>query len=110
MDIKITKDNQNLLLARREVEFTVTHDGATPTRVHVLGKIAAMLNVNTDQVVLDPFRTEFGISRLKGEARVYETKEARDKLEPEYLMKRGMREEAQDAPPEEPSSEGTAEA
>jgi len=105
MDIKITKDNQNLLLARREVEFTVTHNGATPTRMHVLGKLAAMLNVNTNQVVLDSFRTEFGISRLKGGARVYDTQEARDKLEPAYLIKRGMREEAKDAP-----SEDTAEA
>jgi small subunit ribosomal protein S24e len=105
MDIKITKDNQNPLLARREVEFTVTHDGATPTRMHVLGKISAMLNVNTNQVVLDSFKTEFGISRLKGGARVYDTKEARDKLEPAHLIKRGMREEAQDAP-----SEDTAEA
>ena len=105
MDIKITKDTENLLLARREVEFTITHDGATPTRMNVLGKVAAMLNANMNQVVLDPFKTEFGISRLKGGARVYETKEARDKLEPEYLIKRGMHEEAQDAP-----SQDTAEA
>jgi small subunit ribosomal protein S24e len=105
MDIKITKDIQNPLLARREVEFTVTHDGATPTRIHVLVKLAAMLNVNTNQVVLDSFKTEFGISRLKGGARVYDAKEARDKLEPAYLIKRGMREEAQDAP-----SDDTAEA
>jgi len=105
MDIKITKDTQNLLLARREVKFTITHDGATPTRINVLGKVAAMLNVNMDQVILDPFKTEFGISRLEGGARVYDTKEARDKLEPAHLLKRGMREEAQDAP-----SNDTAEA
>lgn len=105
MDIKIIKDVQNALLSRREVEFIITHTGATPTRMHVLGKVAAMLNVKMEQVALAPFKTEFGITRLKGGARIYDTKAARDKLEPAYLIKRGMREEAQDAP-----SRDTAEA
>jgi small subunit ribosomal protein S24e len=109
MEIKITSDKQNELLNRRELEFTITYTGATPARKLVHAKLAAMVNAGKDQVVLDTMTCKFGITVLKGSARVYKTKDDLVKLEHAYLMTRGgVAEEvfgAQDAP-----SEDTAEA
>ena len=52
MDLKITKDNTNALLNRREMDFSVTYEGPTPARRVIRGKIAAMLNVPLDLVVV----------------------------------------------------------
>lgn len=105
MEILITSDKKNELLSRREVEFTITYNGATPTRKMVQAKIAAMVNAGKDQVVLDTMKSRFGISILKGSARIYEKSEDLRKIERSYLMARGgVAEEvfgAQDAPSED---------
>lgn len=102
MEIKITSDKQNELLSRRELEFTITYNGATPARKMVHAKLAAIMNVGKDQVVLDSMKSRFGISILNGSARVYQSKDDLVKLERSYLMTRGgVAEEvfgAQDAP------------
>ena len=102
MEISIISDKQNELLSRRELEFTITYHGATPTRKIVQAKLAAMVNAGKDQVVLDSMKSRFGISILKGSARVYQSKDDLVKLEHAYLMTRGgVAEEvfgAQDAP------------
>jgi small subunit ribosomal protein S24e len=105
MEISITSDKKNELLSRRELEFTITYNGATPTRKLVHAKLAAMVNAAKDQVVLDSMKCRFGITILKGSARVYESKDDLVKLERAYLMTRGgVAEEvfgAQDAPSED---------
>ena len=105
MEISITSDKQNELLSRREIEFTITYNGATPTRKLVQAKLAATMNAGRDQVVLDSMKSRFGISILKGSARVYQNKDDLVKLERAYLMTRGgVAEEvfgAQDAPSED---------
>jgi small subunit ribosomal protein S24e len=102
MEISITSDKQNELLSRRELEFTITYNGPTPPRKLVHAKLAAMMNAGLDQVVLDSMKCRFGISILKGSARVYQNKDDLVKLEHGYLMARGgVAEEvfgAQDAP------------
>ncbi|MBN1167392.1 MAG: 30S ribosomal protein S24e [Methanospirillaceae archaeon] len=103
MEFTITKDNQNELLSRREIEFVLVYDGATPSRALVLGKLAALMNANMDQVVIDSFKTAFGVPRMHGAARIYSDKKTRDKCELPYMLKRGMKdepgtEEAEDAP------------
>ena len=102
MEISITSDTQNELLSRKELEFTITFNGATPSRKLVHAKLAATMNVGRDQIVLDSMKTRFGITILKGSARVYQNKDDLVKLERAYLMTRGgVAEEvfgAQDAP------------
>ncbi|WP_319539789.1 30S ribosomal protein S24e [uncultured Methanospirillum sp.] len=105
MEISITSDKQNELLSRRELEFTLNYTGATPSRKLVQAKLAAMMNAGKDQVVLDSMKCRFGISVLRGSARVYQNKDDLVKLERGYLMTRGgVAEEvfgAQDAPSED---------
>ncbi|MDD1680010.1 MAG: 30S ribosomal protein S24e, partial [Methanoregula sp.] len=41
MDFEITSDKRNELLSRREVQFTLKYDGATPSRMQIIGKLCA---------------------------------------------------------------------
>ena len=45
MDFEITSDKRNELLSRREVQFTLKYDGATPSRMQIIGKLCALLNI-----------------------------------------------------------------
>jgi len=90
MDFEITSDKRNELLSRREVRFTLRYDGATPSRMQVIGKICALQNVKEPQVVLDSLKSSFGKMELTGEARIYDSEEGRNKTERAHLMTRGM--------------------
>ena len=90
MDFEITSDKRNELLSRREVRFTLRYDGATPSRMQIIGKVCALLNVKEQQVVLDSLKSGFGKMELTGEARIYENEESRTKTERAHLMARGM--------------------
>ncbi len=53
MDFEITSDKRNELLSRREVQFTLKYDGATPSRMQIIGKLCALLNIKEHQITLD---------------------------------------------------------
>lgn len=90
MECEVTRDSRNELLSRREVDFALRFDGATPSRMQVIGKLAATLNVNEKLVVLDSLKTGFGRTELSGTARVYDTEEQKTKTERAFLMTRGV--------------------
>jgi small subunit ribosomal protein S24e len=88
MDLKITKDNTNALLNRREMNFSVTYEGPTPARSVIRGKIAAMLNVPLDLVVVHKMGNEFGKQALEAYVKIYESEERMKQIENEYVLKR----------------------
>ncbi|HON81814.1 MAG TPA: 30S ribosomal protein S24e [Methanoregulaceae archaeon] len=90
MEFEVTRDSRNELLSRREVDFSLRFDGATPSRKQVAGKLAASLNVNEKLLVLDSLKTMFGKTELSGRARVYDTEEQKKKTERAFLMTRGV--------------------
>jgi small subunit ribosomal protein S24e len=90
MEFEVTRDTRNELLTRREVEFNLRFDGATPSRMQVIGKLAALLNVSDKNMVLDSMKTRFGMTELRGTARVYDSEEGKKKVERDYLMTRGV--------------------
>ncbi len=104
MDVTIISDNQNALLNRRELKFKVVFSGATPSRKTIHAKIAAMMNVSKDVLVLDSFANKFGTSEFIGTARIYQDKADLTAIEPPHLMARGkvmeeeVKEDAEDAP------------
>ena len=89
MDFEITRDVRNELLNRRELTFTLTFDGPTPSRKSIQEKLAAMLNMSENLVVLDLDRTRFGKMELTGRARIYDDEERKESTERGYLLKRG---------------------
>ena len=90
MDFEITSDKRNELLSRKEVQFTLKYDGATPSRMQIIGKLCALLNVKEHQVTLDTLHSSFGKTELTGSARVYDSEESRNKTERPHLTARGM--------------------
>jgi small subunit ribosomal protein S24e len=89
MDFEFTRDERNELLNRRELSFTLTFEGATPSRQTIQSKIAALQNQKEDLVVLDSLKTSFGKMEVSGVARIYDDVESKQQTEREYLLKRG---------------------
>jgi small subunit ribosomal protein S24e len=90
MDFEITSDKRNELLSRREVQFTLKYDGATPSRMQIIGKLCALLNIKEQQIALDTLHSSFGKTEMSGSARIYDNEESRNKTEQPYLAARGM--------------------
>ena len=90
MDVKIESDKRNELLSRREVQFNLKYDGATPSRMQIIGKLCALLNVKENQITLDTLHSSFGKAEATASARIYDTEEGRNKTERPYLAARGM--------------------
>lgn len=90
MDIQITTNTRNELLLRNEVEFTLTFEGATPSRKEIIGKLGALLDANEEKVALDSIKTHYGSCTGKGLARIYDSPEARGRTERDYLISRGQ--------------------
>ncbi|HJJ28562.1 MAG TPA: 30S ribosomal protein S24e [Methanocorpusculum sp.] len=90
MEIKITSNTRNELLARNEVAFTATYDGATPSRADISAKIAALQNVAVENLILSPLKGRFGVRGVQGVARIYDSVDALKATEREYLIARGQ--------------------
>src|SRR5512147_2480784 len=90
MEFEITQDKRNELLRRREVAYTLRFSGPTPSRVQIVGKLAAVLNVNDKQLALDSLRTRYGKMELHGKARIYDNADDRQKTERSYILARGV--------------------
>jgi small subunit ribosomal protein S24e len=88
MDIRIIKDNKNLLLNRRELDFIVKYEGSTPSRNDVKNKLAAMLNAPLALLVIQKIKTEFGMQEAKGYAKLYEDAARLKEVELAYVQKR----------------------
>jgi len=97
MDIEITSDKRNDLLARREIQFVITYEGATPSRMQITGKLCALLNVKEHQVTLDTLNSSFGKTEITGSARVYESEESRNKTERAHFAARGQPKKKEEA-------------
>lgn len=90
MDFEITSDKRNELLSRREVQFTLKYDGATPSRMQIIGKLCALLNIKEQQITLDSLHSSFGKTEINGSARIYDNEESRNKTERPHMAARGM--------------------
>jgi small subunit ribosomal protein S24e len=90
MDFEITSDKRNELLSRREVQFTLKYDGANPSRMQIVGKLCALMNVKEHQVTLDTLHSSFGKTEITGSARIYDSEEGRNKTERPHLAARGQ--------------------
>ncbi|ABE53143.1 30S ribosomal protein S24e [Methanococcoides burtonii] len=95
MDINIIEDKNNALLNRHEVKFDATFKGSTPSRLDVRGKLAAMLNVPLELVILQKFENTYGMSAANGYAKIYEDAARMKVVEKEYVLKRNELPEAE---------------
>ena len=89
MDVKITQQKDNALMARKDIRFQVAHAGeTTPSRTQVRQLVAAQVGTKTENIVIDAMETEYGIGRTAGVARAYKSAEDARKTERTHLLKR----------------------
>lgn len=89
MEIKILDQFDNRLLKRIEYNAVIEHiSEATPKRIEVRNKVAAMTNSDTDKTVVSVIMSEFGLGRSKLEFRIYDSTEMMKNIELPYLLKR----------------------
>lgn len=102
MDIQITEKQQNDLLDRLEVKFTVIHPKEkTPKRSEVKDALATTLKAKKDAIVIEFMKPTFGKPETPGYAKVYKSKEAAQRTEPEHILKRNNLFEKKEAKKEE---------
>jgi small subunit ribosomal protein S24e len=106
MKVDVVDKVENPLFKRTEVKFRVDHAGApTPKRLEVRPQLAALLGVAEDLLVIDKLTSTHGRQIASGIARTYTSREQLEKVEPKYLLKRGLPKEAKPKPAEEKPKE-----
>lgn len=88
MEIQITGEENNELLNRKEVRFSVLHDEETPSRLAVRDSLAAKLDRSSDEVVVHEMDTKFGMNETLGHAKVYDSPEDAREIEEGYMLER----------------------
>ena len=91
MEIQIQENKENALLDRREILFTLRHDGeTTPSRVQVRQLLASQIGTRTENVVIESMQSEYGRGASRGVARAYKTVDAARGTERAHLLKRNQ--------------------
>jgi len=113
MEIKVTQQQYNPLLKRKEILFEVEHaqTKGTPTRLEIRRTLAEMLKTNQEVVFVKRIETKTGTMIALGEANAYDSIEQATLIEPEYIIARNMPKEKKEAAekPEAPKQPEKAE-
>lgn len=88
MDIKITEDSHNPMLNRRKINFITTFDGATPSRNEIRNKLAAMLNISSELIIVQEIDNQYGKKEGWGYAKAYEDINSLKSIESNYTVER----------------------
>jgi len=96
MEIEIISRRENPLLERMEVRFKIVHEkSGTPKRDEVRAKLAEMLSVNKEMLVIDHLEPRFGVNETLGYAKVYKSKEALEVERAPVLIRNKLKEKPQ---------------
>ena len=90
MDLQITSKEKNNLLKLQEIKFEIKGMETTPKRKDVLEKLSALTNSKEENMVVKSINHKFGSHLILGTARLYETKQDMQKIEPKYIMERNF--------------------
>ena len=102
MKVKVTSQQHNPLLKRKEIIFEVNHEEtkATPSRLEIRKKLAEKLKANIELLYVRRVETKTGTMLAVGEANLYDSPEQVKLVEPEHIITRNV-------PPEKPAEEET---
>jgi len=100
MKIKVTSQQYNPLLKRKEIVFEVKHEETkgTPSRLEIRKKLAETLKTNVELLYIKRVETKTGTMLAAGEANLYDSPEQVKLVEPEHIITRNV-------PPEKPTEE-----
>lgn len=90
MEIEILSKEKNPFFKRDEINFEIKGSTTVPSRKELREKLAALLNVNIENVIVDKIEHSFGMQDSKGFAKVYSSKEIISKLELPHIVGRNL--------------------
>ncbi len=96
MDIEIVKDEENVLLNRRDIAFKAIFEGATMSRKSAKNTLVALLDTKPELLILDRMKTQYGTQDTLGYARLYDNEQNLRRIEPDYMVARNMPAEKSD--------------
>jgi ribosomal protein S24E len=90
MKVNIISKEQNPLMKRKEVKFTIDHseNGGTPSRVEVSRYLASILNSKSELIFVKNLTTKTGTMTAFGEATIYDKLEQAKLMEPKHIVAR----------------------
>lgn len=89
MEINLTEEKYNPLIGRKEVNAIINHLGdKTPTREAIRSKVAALLNADLDNVVIQSIQGHFGEPLSHVIIHCYDIVEDVIIFEPKFRLKR----------------------
>lgn len=88
MTVKITSNIENKLLNRKELRVNAENAGATIKSEEIQGKVAALLNVDKNLVVVETVHQYFGMKKAQAQVKVYDSLEFLQKTEPKPKAKK----------------------
>ncbi len=103
MEVQIIKDKTNPILKRREISLKVKNK-ATPSRIEVKSKLAALLNSKPELIVIEHLNTIYGKQEIDGTACIYQSEDRLKQLAHQHLVARDAPKvkEGAEAPPAAP--------
>jgi ribosomal protein S24E len=106
MKLKVTAQNYNHLLKRKEVAFEVEHalKEGTPTRAEMRKNLAENLKADVDLIFIERAITKKGSLLTVGEANIYDAQEQVKVVEADHIITRNvppLKPKEGDAPPAE---------
>jgi len=91
MEIEITEQEENPLMERNEIKFEINHMGSsTPSRAKAVEMISEKLDESEDSIVLEKIVTLHGRQTAMGKARIYDSEDMKEELEPGYVSDRTL--------------------
>ncbi|HLC66485.1 MAG TPA: hypothetical protein VJK52_02490 [Candidatus Nanoarchaeia archaeon] len=97
MELKILKEKQSPLLARKRITLSGTFSGATPSRLELTQAVARVANAKPEHTIVRHVYTKFGRGEAKVICHVYEKAEDLERLEEGYLKIKHKSKEEQEA-------------
>ena len=108
MEIKILEKTENPLLNRTEIKFECEYLAeGTPNLLDVKHKLVALEDSSNDLLVVDNMKPSYGATKAVGLAKVYDSVEKLQEIEPKAVIAKN--EEPEEEPAEEEAAEEAAE-
>lgn len=86
MDIEIVKDEENVLLNRRDIVFKTEEIGMS--RKSAKNTLVALLDTTPELLILDRMKSQYGKQDILGYARLYDAEQNLRRIEPDYMIAR----------------------
>jgi len=93
MDLNITKQEKQALLARTEITAEITFEGATPSRYTIVNAVIKKLKLKPELTVIKHIYTDFGSNHAKITAYSYDDAEIMKVLEKKVRVIKAPKEE-----------------